>query len=274
MTSFDDYSHRYDFARFERRDGVVHMALHTDGASFVFSEAAHHSLGSAFADLADDPENRVVILSGTGERFCADFDYGSFARLISADPPTAWARIRADGRRMLQAFLDIEVPVISVVNGPALSHSELPLLGDVVLASENAVFQDATHFLESLPPSDGMHVVWTTLLGLNRGRYFLLTGQTIDAQEALTLGVVGEVLPPPRLLERAWQLAASWTRHTPLTLRGTRTTLTTEWRRLVNEQLHSGLTYEALAALDIGAIPVPDPPVIDLLGFDSKGRVR
>lgn len=202
MTSFDDYSHRYDFARFERRDGVVHLALHTDGASFVFSEAAHHSLGSAFADLADDPENRVVILSGTGERFCADFDYGSFARLISADPPTAWARIPADGRRMLQAFLDI------------------------------------------------------------------------DAQQALTLGVVGEVLPPARLLERAWQLAASWTRHTPLTLRGTRTTLTTEWRRLLNEQLHSGLTYEALAALDIGAIPVPDPPVIDLLGFDSKGRVR
>src|SRR6202042_645433 len=93
-------------------------------------------------------------------------------------------------------------------------------------------------------PSDGMHIVWTTLLGLNRGRYFLLTGQTIDAREALRLGVVGEVLAPARLLERAWQLAASWTRHSSLTLRGTRTTLTTEWRRLLNEQLHSGTTYQ------------------------------
>ena len=269
MTSFDDYAHRYDFARFERRDGVLHMALHTDGGRFVFSEPAHDGLGFAFADVADDPDNKVVILSGTGDRFCADFDYRSFARLINADPAAAWVRIRSAGRRMLQAFLDIEVPVISVVNGPVVTHSELPLLADVVLASESAVFQDATHFVAGLPPSDGMHVVWSTLLGLNRGRYFLLTGQTIDAAEALALGVVGEVLPPERVLDRAWELAQNWTRHTPLTLRGTRTTLTYEWRRLLNEQLHSGLTYEALAAVDIGAIGVPDPPVVDLLGASA-----
>ena len=100
------------------------------------------------------------------------------------------------------------------------------------------------------------------------------TASALSAVQLLREGGCGGILPPARLLERAWQLAASWARHSSLTLRGARTALTTEWRRLLNEQLHSGLTYEALAALDIGAIPVPAPPVIDLLGFDSQGRSR
>ena len=129
MTSFDDYAHLYDFARFERRVGVLHMALHTDGGRFVFSERAHDGLGFAFADVADDPDNKVVILSGTGDRFCADFDYRSFARLINADPAAAWVRIRSAGRRMLQAFLDIEVPVISVVQWPGRDPLRTPAAG-------------------------------------------------------------------------------------------------------------------------------------------------
>ena len=61
-------------------------------------------------------------------------------------------------------------------------------------ASEDVTFQDSAHFINGLIPGDGMHVLFPMLLGLNRGRYFLLTGQTIDAQKALELGVVSEVL--------------------------------------------------------------------------------
>jgi enoyl-CoA hydratase/carnithine racemase len=52
-------------------------------------------------------------------------------------------------------------------------------------------------------PGDGMHIVYPLLLGMNRGRYFLLTGQTLNAQKALELGLVAEVLPPDKLLGRA-----------------------------------------------------------------------
>lgn len=54
-----------------------------------------------------------------------------------------------------------------------------------------------------------MHTVWTTLLGLNRGRHFLLTGRMPTAQDALEYGVVGEVLPLEALLPRAWELAST-----------------------------------------------------------------
>jgi hypothetical protein len=70
----------------------------------------------------------------------------------------------------------------------------------VVLAAEDTVFQDATHFLNGIPPADGMYTIWTTLLGLNRGRDFLLTGRVLTAQEALEYGAVSEVLPRQDLL--------------------------------------------------------------------------
>ena len=56
-------------------------------------------------------------------------------------------------------------------------------------------------------PGDGMHIVYPLLLGMNRARYFLLTGQTLSAQKALELGLVAEVLPPDKLMQRAWGLA-------------------------------------------------------------------
>jgi enoyl-CoA hydratase/carnithine racemase len=126
------------------------------------------------------------------------------------------------------------------------------------------VFRDATHFVNGLPPGDGMHIVWTTLLGLNRGRHFLLTGRTLPAREALDLGVVGEVLPRDELLPRAWELATRWASFSSAALRGTRAVLTREWRRLLSEQLHTGLTHEAFAGASGGAIPVPGDRVRDL----------
>ncbi|RYE43208.1 MAG: enoyl-CoA hydratase/isomerase family protein [Hyphomicrobiales bacterium] len=266
MTRLEDYASKYNNIRFERSDGILQMTLHTEDEPFVFSVEADDTLGAAFADVAADRANKVVILTGSGNRFCADFDYGSFAELINPDPVSAWLRIRANGVRMLTAFMSIEVPVISAINGPAVTHSELPLLADVVLAADSTVFQDATHFAAGgPPPGDGMHVVWTTLLGLNRGRYFLMTGQKIDAAEALRLGVVGEVLPLDELSNRAWELARTFAASSRANLVNTRSVLTMQWRRLLADQLHAGLTYEMAAALTGPPIVAPEPPVVDLL---------
>jgi enoyl-CoA hydratase/carnithine racemase len=60
-------------------------------------------------------------------------------------------------------------------------------LCDIVIASDTATFQDDPHFLNGIVPGDGVHIIWPLLLGPNRGRYFLLTGQKLSAQEALSL---------------------------------------------------------------------------------------
>jgi enoyl-CoA hydratase/carnithine racemase len=120
----------------------------------------------------------------------------------------------------------------------------------VVLAAEHTIFQDAPHFPNGLVPGDGVHVVWPMLLGLNRGRYFLMTGQIINAQEALNLGVVNEVMPKEKLLPRAWELAREIKKRPPVTVRLTREAVLQNVKRAMLEQLPYGLLLEGLAAVD------------------------
>ena len=82
-------------------------------------------------------------------------------------------------RHLIFNVLDVDVPMISAVNGPCNMHSEVPLMGDIVLASEDAYFQDASHFPRGQVPGDGQHVIWSFLAGHTRARYFLLTGKKL-----------------------------------------------------------------------------------------------
>ena len=121
------------------------------------------------------------------------------------------------------------------------------LLCGIVLAAETAQFQDSAHFNSEVVPGDGMHIVYPLLLGMNRGRYFLLTGQTLDAAQALQLGLVAEVLPVDKLLGRAWELADDLVRKPTLLLRYTRLLFTEYLRRQMHDLLGYGLGMELLA---------------------------
>jgi enoyl-CoA hydratase/carnithine racemase len=247
MAKLEEYADKYQTVKMERRNGILQATFHTRGGSLKWGEAPHREFGHAFTDIGSDPENKVVILTGTGDDYCAEFDGPRATRRTPRD----WDKVYWEGKRLLMNLLDIEVPIISAVNGPALIHAEIAVLSDIVLASENAAFQDAPHFPRGVVPGDGVHVVWPLLLGQNRGRYFLLTGQKLSAREALGLGVVSEVLPRQELLPRAWQLAEQLAERPPLTLRYTRVAITLQLKRLMQDMLGYGLAVEGLAAVDV-----------------------
>ena len=207
-TRYSEYHDRYANYRLELSDdGILFMQCHTNGGSLVWDWRAHDQMSDAFADIAGDREIKVLIHTGTGENYNANW-----GRMPNGDPvekpeyllmPGTRGLLKLDekawyARHLITNVLDVDVPMISAVNGPCNMHSEVPLLGDIVLASEDAYFQDASHFPRGQVPGDGQHVIWSFLAGHTRARYFLLTGMKLGAQEAKEWGVVNEVLPKDR----------------------------------------------------------------------------
>lgn len=250
MISLSDYKDKYENINFEREDGVLTVRLHTDEGPLQWSLKAHSDLPEAFLDIGRDRENKVIVLTGTGDWFSGPQATATTSSFPDRPDLKVVDRIHWEGRQLLMNLLNIEVPMIAAVNGPAWRHSELPLLCDIVLASTTARFQDSGHFQAGLVPGDGMHVVYPMLLGMNRGRHFLLTGKIIEAEEARDLGLVAEVLPPEDLFARAQDLARELAQRPTLLLRYTRLMLTEQIRRSMQDLLGYGLAMESIALFE------------------------
>jgi len=221
-----------------RHEAVTELRLHDDaGGSLVWNARVHQELADVWTWLAADEVTRVVVLRGTGEHFCSE--------IISPSSEREWHDIWLEGRRLMSGLVDLDVPVISVVNGPATIHAEVPLLADIVLAVPDAVFADRAHVVRGVVPGDGAQVVWRSILGARAG-YFLLTGAEISSDEALALGFVHEVLDPARIDQRSLELAQQLARLDRQTLAYTRATLRSWDRTHLADAVRSGLAFAGL----------------------------
>lgn len=259
MSKFADYKDSFTTIRLERSDkGILQMTLHTDGGPWVWDARAgkgvsHQELADCAAQICRDPENRIVIITGTGERFSGP---QASKHTMSRGDVKHWDRVQFLGNHTFMDLLDIPGPVISCLNGPAYRHAEIPFLADVVLASDDALIQDSAHFPNRVVPGDGIGVLFPFLMGSNRGRYFHLMGQIIKAQELKEMGLVNEIMPREKLLPRAWEIAEHLIQNNPFTLRYTRYLLTAPIKALLRQYLHYGHAMEALAAVDESSRPL------------------
>jgi enoyl-CoA hydratase/carnithine racemase len=265
---FKEYSQDYANVVVERTDGVVELRLHTSGGPIVWGQSAQRDLVGLYTELALDTDNDVVILTGTGDAFIAAWDIGNINGVISESADANRRTISAAGglveympKRLIQAQLDIEVPMIAAVNGTASIHSEQALLCDIVLAAEDATFRDACHFSAGLVPGDGIAVAYSEAIGMSRARYFLLTGTEITAQQALQWGLVHEVLPRDQLLGRARELAGLLKEKPPFVRRLTRQLLVHEIKRRMHNEVGYGIALEHLAGTETfpTGLAAPDP---------------
>ncbi|MPY95958.1 MAG: enoyl-CoA hydratase/isomerase family protein [Acidimicrobiia bacterium] len=246
-----EYQSRFEHAVLERNDGILEVRLHSGGGPLQWGLGPHRELPDLFAAISSDRENRVVILTGTGDVFSGPVASSAETSSIPTRLPLEVAdRVIREGKQLLMNLLDIDAPVIAAVNGPAMRHCELALLSDIVLVSERAQFQDSAHVPSDMVPGDGMHVVFPLLLGANRGRAYLLTGRVISATEAVDLGLALEVLPDEQLLARAREIAGSLASKSTLVLRYSRIMLVEQLKRQLQDLLGYGLAMEMLALQD------------------------
>jgi enoyl-CoA hydratase/carnithine racemase len=228
--------------------GVLTLRFHTDDGPATFTGQMHTELPRALYAIGDDRDNRVLVLTGTGDRFMSDIDGPSLGDITK---PAAWDRTIAEGRRVMQRLVDLEMPIVAAVNGPATVHSEYVLLADIVIAAGTTVFSDFPHLTFGIVPGDGIHLAWEEALGLNRARYLTLTQGSFTAQQAERWGAVAEVLPLEQVLPRAQELAETLAARPQLLTRYLAVTVRQRLSRRMAEATQLGMALEGLSAADL-----------------------
>jgi enoyl-CoA hydratase/carnithine racemase len=203
-------------------------------------------LTECLEQLGDDPETRVIILTGTADSFCNSLDVASFAEV-------GWQRIWTLEQELLNRMMELNTLVIAVLNGPVAIHSDVPLLADIVLACPEAEISDRYHFAKNVVPGDGVQLVWRSLFGTSRAGYHLLTGAVITAQQAHALGAVHELHARDELGTRARVLAQALAARPAALLTYTKAALRIDERRHFRGDLSHSLALQGLAVHAVGA---------------------
>jgi enoyl-CoA hydratase len=227
----------------ERSGGIVTLTLNRPHALNSFDDVLHRDFPRAMADLDDDDAVRAVILTGAGRAFSAGGNTEDFVRF--ADDFAARRRAMRHGRRLVEAMLSTEVPVIAAVNGPAVGLGcTLATLCDVVLIADGAFLADP-HVSVGLVAGDGGAVTWPLLTSLLKAKEYLLTGDRIPAAEAVALGLANRVVPAASLLDEATALAQRIAAQPPQAVRDTKNTLNQHLRAAMVTALGMGLAAES-----------------------------
>jgi enoyl-CoA hydratase/carnithine racemase len=244
---FEDYREKYaTHFKLERRDGILQVQMHTAGGPVLYGLPIHNAWSQLWLDLGNDPDNEVLIFSGTGDKWIGGFDPQFAAQSLHEMPADAfYDQIYSDATKLLEAFIfNIDIPTIACINGPGL-HTEFALLCDITLCAEHAELFDP-HFQFHLVPGDGQGLTFQELMGLKRAAYYLYTSEKITAQLAKEMGLVNEVLPLDRLLPRAREIAEKIMQKPRTIRRLTSAVLRRQWKRRLVEDLGFHIAHELL----------------------------
>lgn len=207
----------YDFEhlQIDTVDGVATVRVHRPDKLNALNAALIAQLDEAFRALAGDDAVQAILLTGSGEKaFVAGADIAELARM----DPIGGVRTSRQGQDAFRFLERMRKPVIAAVNGFALGGGlELALACHVRIASENAKFGLPEVKLGIIPGYGGT-VRLPRLVGRGRALELILTGEMIDAQEALRIGLVNRVHAQAELLDAARALAARITGNGPIAL--------------------------------------------------------
>lgn len=238
--------------RLERNDDVLRVVIdHPTSELNAIDGLLHHELDELFAALRTEHEAKVIVLTGRRKAFSAGGDFAWFPALT--DPSTR-EEVRQAGKRIIWNMLDLEIPVVAAVNGPAMGlGATIALLCDTVFMSDDAVIGDP-HVRVGLVAGDGGTGIWPLLIGPMLAKRYLLTGDRIDAVEARRLGMVSHVVPSDDLDAEVMSFAHRLAAQAPLAVRYTKAAVNAWVKQVFTTTFDIALGYETvtMASADHG----------------------
>ncbi|MET0482330.1 MAG: carnitinyl-CoA dehydratase [Aestuariivirgaceae bacterium] len=230
--------------RTERRGPVLEVTIDRPKANAIDAPTSR-VMGEAFAAFRDDPELRVAILTGAGEKFfCPGWDLKAAAAGESPD-----ADYGVGGFGGLQELKGLNKPVIAAVNGIAFGGGfEIALSADLILAADLATF--ALPEIRSGTLADAATIKLPRRMPYHIAMELLFTGRVMDAEEARRWGVVNEVVPAGRLMDRARELADLLASGPPLVFAAIKETIR-ETAHLPIQQAFDMVTKRRLKTVDV-----------------------
>lgn len=216
----------YQRMKIDRRDnGVVIVSFNRPEKMNAIDNQLHHELISFTRDFNDDPELRAMVLAGEGKAFCVG---GDFSADSAIDMPSL-----TEARRIIDHMLECEKPVIAAVHGYALGlGANIALLCDVVVAGPDAKFGD-THVKMGIGAGDGGQLIWPLLIGVNRAKYYLMTGDMISGADAVDMGLASFYADSTEgVMQKALEIADKLAEGAPLAIAASKAAVNAYMRML------------------------------------------
>ena len=215
----------------ERRGPVALIALGPDRQPAILGYALVKALSEAMEALDQDPEIRVIILTGGERVFAAG---ANLAEMASKGPFDGRLRERFVLRDRINR---VAKPIIAAVAGAALGGgSELAMCCDIILAADNARFGQPEILFGIIPGSGGTQRL-ARRVGKHKAMEMVLTGEPVNAEEARQLGIVNRVVPQAELLDAAWTMAASIAAKPALAVKAAKESILAAFNTGLNEGL-------------------------------------
>jgi enoyl-CoA hydratase len=211
---------------FERKADIAVITLNRPRVLNALSRALKGELADALGRVAADPGIRAVVLIGAGKAFSAGQDLNE-AKDLDGAGAEEWVR---EYERLYEKFRVLHVPIIAAVSGWAMGAGcQLALLADIRISSTTAKY-GMPEIQDGIPAIFGLGLLWH-LIGMSRSLYLVLSGDTLNARQALQAGLTCQVVPPARLRREALALAGKLAGYAPLALK-----LNKEWAQRLTEE--------------------------------------
>jgi len=233
---------------YEKKEHVAWITLNRPESKNAQGPFERQELVRALEQGRDDDDVYVMVITGAGKAFSAGGDIAHFPRHPVEFMEKIGMQVKGK-RRPIEMTREIPKPIIAMVNGPALGGGcELAMACDIIIASENARFGQPEILLSLIPGGGGTQML-PRLVGEKKAKELVFTGETINAEEALRIGLVNKVVPKETLREAVGEFAANLCRRSPIILKLAKLAV----NKALETPLSVGLAYEVdLCALCFG----------------------